>query len=99
MAAARDVALSESTMNSMFARTDPTLKVGPVPATGKTVSCGVGLKESEVAEVDELASSNGVARNMILRYAVRSFLGLVRSGEIQLNASREVVEKITLKMP
>lgn len=72
---------------------------GVLEATGKAVTCGVGLRQSEADEIDRLAKQLGVARNAMLRFAVRHFLVRVQSGEIDLSAYRQVTESVTLKMP
>ena len=42
-----------------------------VPATGRTLPTGIGLKESEMALLDELAESCECSRNFLMRWFVR----------------------------
>jgi hypothetical protein len=52
----------------------------------RTLPVGVGLKASEVAAIDEIAAELGVARNALLRWAVRYFLSEYRAGRAQPDA-------------
>ena len=45
---------------------------------------GVGLTAGEVSALDEIAHDLGIARNAVLRYAVRDFIKRYRTGEITL---------------
>jgi hypothetical protein len=45
---------------------------------------GVGLTVGEVKALDEIAGELGIARNALLRYAVRDFIKRCRSGEVNL---------------
>lgn len=75
-------------------------QVPSLPAEGRTVSVGVGLKESEVEALDALAGELGVARNALLRYAVRYFLTDYQAGKIELeNAVEEPEVRKRLRMP
>ena len=56
--------------------TTPRRAAGAVPATGRTVSIGVGLKESELGELDRIAASYDVSRNFLMRWLLR--LGIQR---------------------
>lgn len=71
-----------------------------VPATGRTLSIGVGLKRSEVDMLDAIAAELDVARNAVMRYAIRYFLTHYQAGEV--NPAEDVEEpevKKQLKMP
>lgn len=84
----------------LFKRTEPGPNAqakGDLPAEGRTVSVGVGLKESEVEALDQLAKSYGVARNALLRFAVRHFLTEHQAGRIELPVEQE--ERRSLRMP
>lgn len=73
-----------------------------VPATGRTVTTGVGLKESELALIDQIVdkSDREIARNAILRYAVRYFLKAYLSGQVDPLKDVEVPKpKKKLRMP
>jgi hypothetical protein len=51
---------------------------------GPTRSVGVGLKQVEIDELDELASKLGFSRNAIMVWMIRHFLRKVREGEIEI---------------
>jgi len=71
---------------------------GPrVPATGRTLSVGVGLKESEVDMLDAIAAELGIARNALLRYLVRFGLSEYRAGRLEVPVRRE--ERYRVEMP
>lgn len=71
-----------------------------LPATGRTLSIGVGLKESEVEMLDQIVEELEISRNSIMRYAIRHFLLQYRSGEIALEENVErPTPKAKLKMP
>lgn len=67
--------------------------------TGRTVSVGVGLKESEVGELDRLAGELGIARNELMGYALRRFLADVRAKRIDLQAQMETTTRRRLRNP
>lgn len=52
---------------------------------GRTISVGVGLKEGEVAVIDQFAGELGVTRNALMRWALRWFLLELRAGRIDLS--------------
>jgi hypothetical protein len=68
-----------------------------IPATGRTLSVGVGLKESEVDLLDAIASELGIARNALLRYLVRYGLAQYRAGRLEVPVRRE--ERFRVEMP
>lgn len=70
-----------------------------IPEEGRTLSTGVGLKESELKLVDQIADQLRVARNSILRYAIRHFLKEYLSGRIDLAGKVETTERRRLNMP
>ena len=72
---------------------------GEIPKYGKIQSMGVGLRESEIDLLDEIAQEAGEAasRNMLMRHAVRELLKRYLAGgleSLELPIKREVVEKI-----
>lgn len=91
--------------DSLFRRTDDeggdrgvTVVPGArVPATGRTLSIGVGLKESEVDLLDAIAGELGIARNALLRYLVRYGLAQYRAGRLEIPVRRE--ERYRVEMP
>lgn len=64
---------------------------------GRTISVGVGLKEGEVAEIDDIAASVGLSRNAIMGWALRHFLKAYRAGNLELPIETET--KRTLGEP
>lgn len=71
-----------------------------VPATGRTISVGVGLKEGEVAMLDSIVAEYDITRNALMRYAIRHFLARYAGGEIDLGSDVEAPEpKKRLMMP
>jgi hypothetical protein len=77
-------------LTDIFARTEP----GPSEAgrpidnsdldNGNVRPLGVGLRAGEVAALDQIANQYGVARNALLRFAVRYFLLQFRAGRVDL---------------
>jgi hypothetical protein len=58
---------------------------------------GVGLKESEIAQLDTIAAELGVARNALARFAIRRFLAEYRAGRVTVPIESE--ERRRVKMP
>ena len=77
----------------------PDTAAGAIPATGRTIPVGVGLKESEVHMLDEIGQDVGLARNALMRYAVRFFLREYIAGRVDLAGSVETETKRRLRMP
>lgn len=69
------------------------------PASGRTVSVGVGLKESEVVELDQLAAGVDVKRNALMGWVLRRFLADVRAGRLDLAAQMEETTTRRLRNP
>jgi hypothetical protein len=96
------MAKKRADLNQIFKSTEPGNRAAPdaVPATGRTISVGVGLKEGEVAMLDEIVDQLDVTRNALMRYAIRYFLTQYITGEINLADDVEAPEpKKRLKMP
>ena len=97
------MAKRKADLNNIFKSTEPGSKTtveDAVPATGRTVSVGVGLKESEVAMLDQIVEDLDVTRNSLMRYAIRYFLNKYIAEEINLADDVEAPEpKKRLKMP
>jgi len=70
-------------MTNIFARTDPESRQAQ-EATGPTITKGVGLKESEWAELQDIAAELGITQHAISAYALRHFLKQYRTGNIPL---------------
>jgi hypothetical protein len=60
------------------------------PARDRVTPTGIGLRESQVAELDRIAAENGLARNAVLVIAVRRFLDDYRAGRVNLDDYFEV---------
>ena len=97
------MAKRKADLNNIFKSTEPGSKTtaeDAVPATGRTVSVGVGLKESEVAMLDQIVEDLDVTRNSLMRYAIRYFLNKYIAEEINLADDVEAPEpKKRLTMP
>ncbi len=91
-------------LDDIFKKTEPEPDqpgaAGDIPATGRTLSVGVGLKESEISMLDTVAAELDVARNAVMRYAIRYFLAQYRAGIVNPAGDvREPKVKKQLKMP
>jgi hypothetical protein len=97
------MAKQKADLNPIFKSTEPgsqTTTDDIIPATGRTVSVGVGLKEGEVAMLDAMADALGVSRNALMRYGLRYFLMQYQANEIKLAKDVETEDpKKRLKMP
>lgn len=69
-----------------------------MPATpenlGRTVSVGVGLKQGEVAAIDELARSIGFTRNAVMGWLLRYCLAELRAGRLEIPVVTETKRKL-----
>jgi len=96
------MAKRQTNLDSIFKKTEgsTTSPTQEVPAKGRTLSVGVGLKESEVALLDEIADELGVTRNALMRYGLRYFLRQLQTGALDLAKDVQEPEmKKRLKMP
>ncbi len=64
------------------------------PELDRTLPVGVGLKQSELRDLDAIAGELGVARNALLRWAVAYFLREYRAGRISLTVDREEKRRV-----
>lgn len=64
-----------------------------IPAEGRTMATGVGLKESELELLDQIAEQLGVARNGLIRYAVRYFLKAYLAGDVRPETQKQYSER------
>lgn len=89
--------------NNVFAKTEPGPAAGgedDVPATGRTMPTAVGLKESEIELLDQVAAKHGIARNAVMRWALRWFLKEYLHGRVPLaEAVKKPDPKNVLEMP
>jgi hypothetical protein len=56
---------------------------------GNVRPLGVGLRIGEVAALDQIAARYGIARNALLRFAVRWFILQWRAGKVDLSGQVE----------
>ncbi len=94
-------------MSGLFAPTDPQPGAAEVPSSARsapaaepvdrTLPVGVGLKQSELRELDAIARELGIARNALMRYGLAFFLREYRAGRAEVVIERE--EKRRVKMP
>lgn len=68
---------------------------------GNIKATGVGLKEGEIAALDAIAESLNLARNALMRFAVRWFLMEYRAGRVDPGEYLEEPPppKKTLRLP
>lgn len=96
------MAKRQTGLDSIFKKTEggTTTPTAEVPSTGRTLSVGVGLKESEVALLDEIAKELDVTRNALMRYGLRYFLSQLQAGKLDMTKDVQEPEmKKRLKMP
>lgn len=96
------MAKRQTGLDNIFKKTESetTAPAAEVPSTGRTLSVGVGLKESEVALLDEIAKELDVTRNALMRYGLRYFLGQLQAGKLDMAKDVQEPEmKKRLKMP
>ncbi len=67
-----------------------------VPADGYTRPISVGLKDGELRELDTIAETEGVARNAIMRYAIRYFIAMHQAGQVQLPVQEETTKRVAM---
>lgn len=80
---------------NLFSKTEGDLDAGNIKAIG------LGLREGEIAALDDIAAELDIPRNQLLRFAVRLFLLDYRAGKIDL---QEYIEqppppKKSLRLP
>ena len=67
----------------------PTAQTGQaadeLPATGRTIATGFGLKESEHDALKAIADEHGLAVNAVGRFAIRFFILAYRAGKVSLD--------------
>lgn len=70
---------------------DPSARIEDIdiPAEGRTMATGVGLKESELELLGQICDEYNIARNGLIRYGVRYFLKAYQAGQVQLELERE----------
>ena len=88
-------------LDNLFAKTEQNPFEGDsiIPSEGRTITTGVGLKESELALLNKIASETGVARNALMRWMLRYVLRDYLAGKIDLSAELEIVQTRRLRMP
>ncbi len=91
------------TMPKLMQRTET---AGNQPATpamdldaGVIKAVSTGLKQGEIAALDAIAEANDLARNAVMRFAIRKFLIDYRDGRVDLSGAFEVETKRRFKLP
>jgi len=51
---------------------------------GPTKSIGVGLKQGEIDDIDEIANELGFSRNAIMAWMIRHVLRNIQEGELEI---------------
>ena len=78
-------------IDNPFTKTEPgtssSAGQGEIPAEGHTRPVAVGLRESEIELLDQVAADHGVARNAVMRWALRWFLKEYAAGRAPLAAA------------
>ena len=96
------MAKRQTGLDNIFKKTEggTATPAAEVPSSGRTLSVGVGLKESEVALLDEIAKELDVTRNALMRYGLRYFLSQLQAGKLDMTKDVQEPEmKKRLKMP
>jgi len=62
----------------------------PPEDLGLSRAVGIGLREGEWAQFEQIASELGLSRNAVAAWALRHFLKLYQAGEIDLPVETEV---------
>ena len=79
--------------NPLATTTNPVVEATPAPAEtapprliqANTIRpTSVGLRRSEIAELDQIARAVGVKRNAVMAWAIRQFLADQRAGRVKL---------------
>ena len=70
---------------------------GDIPAEGRLVRHGVGLRESEHQRLKQIADEHSLAVNGLIRLAVRRFLADYAAGRVDLD-SLIVPKAVTKKL-
>jgi hypothetical protein len=74
--------------------------VASAPPTDRTLAVGVGLKESQIAELDRIAEDLDIARNNLIKFAVAYLLAEHSTGSVNLSRYIESGKgRVRLKMP
>lgn len=100
--AKRKSTINKSELTNPLAKTSKQTPSGDdeLPAEGLTVPIGVGLKQTEVDALDDIASKFKVSRHSLMRYAIRHFIKEVWAGRINLGEDVEQPQtKNKLNMP
>ena len=66
---------------------------------GRIQTLGVGLTDGERDALQAIADAHGVARNAVMRFAMRYFLADYRAGQVQLSTEEPPPPKKKLILP
>lgn len=61
---------------------------------GRALSVGVGLREREIEELDELGESLGFTRNALMAWFIRRGLREVREGRLEIPVEVETTTRL-----
>lgn len=92
-------------MTNIFARTEPegeSTRAGDNEDldSGRITTQGVGLREGELAALNDLANRSGLTKNALARLAIRKFIIDERTGALDLSDYIEAPEpKKRAKLP
>lgn len=84
--------------DDLFAKTDapPESDAPTIPAEGYTRPISVGLKESELAILDQIADKEGVARNAVMRFFLRQAMTQYLAGQLEIPTSEERSKRVDM---
>lgn len=74
-------------------------ELSEVPSTGMIRSTGVGLREGEIALLNQIAADAGLARNSVMRFGLRYFMKQYLAGNVNLSEAVKVETRRRLEMP
>lgn len=84
---------------NLFAKTEGEPSQTPeesIPADGYTRPISVGMKESELAILDDIAQQEGIARNAVMRYFLRWAMAEYQAGRLTIPVTETRARKIDM---
>lgn len=89
------MAKTKPSLSGLIRRTEPTPKETSAPSN-RTSTVSVGLKQSEIDELQTIANANSVTRNNLMAYVLRTFLRDYRTGKIKLDKDATVKKQLKI---
>ena len=83
-------------LDGLFTKTETAEGEAAIPAEGYTRSTSVGLKESEIAILDQIAEENGVRRNAVMRFLLRWAMAEYKAGRLAIPTTEETTRRVNL---